>query len=301
MKAVLQAGRVQVPISNPDKVFYPKTGFTKGEVIDYYIRISPVLLPHLRDRPVSMRRFPDGVEGISFFEKNCPSHRPEWVDTAPVPKKSGGEVNYCLLNDLPSLIWAANLADLEIHTFQHRARAIQRPTALVFDLDPGEPADLRQCCRVAGLVREVLGEAGLTAFAKTSGSRGLHLAVPLNTAVTYERTGAFARAMAQLLEFRHPDLVVSRMAKNLRKGKVFIDWSQNDDSKTTACVYSLRAREVPSVSTPVTWDEVESISRTRKPPSFEPEEVLRRVERGGDLFAGVLTMKQKLPRELPGD
>ena len=296
-KTKLTVGKTEVEVSNLEKVFYPKTGFTKGQVIDYYIRISPLLLPHLKDRPISLKRYPDGVDGFFFYEKNCPAHRPDWVKTSAVPKSDGGEVNYCLMNDLPTLVWAANLADLELHTFQHRARALTKPTAVVFDFDPGPPADIHDCCRVALRLKEALDAMKLEAFAKTSGSKGLQIYIPLNTPVTYVRTKAFARAAAQSLEERFPDEVVSRMEKKLRKGKVFIDWSQNDDSKTTVTVYSLRAKDRPMVSTPVTWAEVKAAAGAGKKDglAFDSAAALKRVAAKGDLFAPVLTLKQKLP------
>ena len=296
-KATLEVDGQKVDVSNLDKIFYPKTGFTKGEVIDYYIRISAVLLPHLKDRPISLKRYPDGVEGFFFYEKQCPSHRPKWVKTAQVAKTEGGAIDYCMMNDLPSLVWAANLADLELHTFLHRARAINRPTALAFDLDPGAPADIVQCCQVGLWLKELFDSLELQSFPKTSGSKGLQVYVPLNTAVTYERTKAFAHDVALLLERQHPESVVSRMQKALRKGKVLVDWSQNDDNKTTVNVYSLRAKERPTVSTPITWEEVAATVKKQKASLlvFESDEVLQRVEKHGDLFEPVLTLKQKLP------
>ena len=296
-KATLEIEGRKVDVSNLDKVFYPKVGFTKGQVIDYYIRISEVLLPHLKDRPISLKRYPDGVEGFFFYEKQCPSHRPKWVKTAKVSKTEGGEINYCVMNDLPALVWAANLADLELHTFLHRAPAIQRPTALAFDLDPGPPADIVQCCQVALWLKEIFDSLGLECFPKTSGSKGLQVYVPLNTAVTYERTKEFAHTLALTLEKQHPELVVSRMQKALRKGKVLVDWSQNDDKKTTVTVYSLRAKERPTVSTPVEWDEVRNALKKKEAArlTFDTEAVLKRVEKHGDLFAPVLKLKQKLP------
>jgi bifunctional non-homologous end joining protein LigD len=296
-KATLEIEGRKVDVTNLDKVFYPKAGFTKGQVIDYYIRVAEVLLPHLKDRPISLKRYPDGVEGFFFYEKQCPSHRPKWMKTAKVSKKEGGEIDYCVMNDLPALVWAANLADLELHTFLHRAPAIQRPTALAFDLDPGPPADIVQCCQVGLWLKEIFDALDLQCFAKTSGSKGLQVYVPLNTAVTYERTKAFAHALALKLEKQFPDAVVSRMPRALRKGKVLVDWSQNDDKKTTINVYSLRARERPTVSTPVTWEEVADTVKKRdaKRLTFESDDVLQRVAKLGDLFAPVLTLKQKLP------
>jgi bifunctional non-homologous end joining protein LigD len=295
----LEVEGVEVNVSNLNKVFYPKTGFTKGQMIDYYIHVSNYLLPHLRNRPITLKRYPNGVEGLFFYEKQCPPSAPEWVKTAKVAK-SDGEINYCQLNNLPSLVWASNLANLELHTFLHKAPAIQRPTAMAFDLDPGAPADILTCCKVALHLKAFFDSLKLKSFPKTSGSKGMQIYLPLNTAVTYEKTKAFAHQLAQLMERRFPDLVVSKMEKVLRKGKVFMDWSQNDDKKTTVNVYSLRAMERPTVSTPVTWNEVETALNGKGTDLliFEAEEVIKRVKKLGDLFAPVLTLKQKLPTVL---
>jgi bifunctional non-homologous end joining protein LigD len=286
-------------LSNLDKLMYPKAGFTKGDLIDYYVRIAPVLLPHLHDRPLTLKRYPDGVEGKHFYEKQCPSHRPDWVQTAAVwSRHNKKNIDFCLVNDLPMLAWAANLADIELHTSLSLAEAVDRPTMMVFDLDPGAPANIIACCRVGLWLRDLFAQLKLESFAKTSGSKGLQVYVPLNSdEVTYDDTKPFARAVAELLEKQHPKQVVSRMTKSLRGGKVLIDWSQNDDHKTTICVYSLRAKERPTVSTPVTWEEVEAASRRRsgKVLTFEHDEVLKRVERDGDLFAPVLALRQALP------
>jgi bifunctional non-homologous end joining protein LigD len=296
-KSQLEIDGVKVDVSNLDKVFYPKTGFTKGQVIDYYIKISPLLLPHLKNRPISLKRYPDGVDGFFFYEKQCPPHRPQWVKTTNVPRKDGSEINYCLMNDLPALVWAANLADLELHTFLHRAPAIETPTVLAFDLDPGPPADIILCCQVGIWLKDLLAKLKLESFPKTSGSKGLQIFVPLNTRVTYEKTKAFAHDVAESLEREFPDVVVSKMQKNLRSGKVLVDWSQNDPHKTTACVYSLRAKEHPTVSTPVTWTEVASALKRKNAElmTFEVDDVLKRAKKLGDLFAPVLKLKQKLP------
>src|SRR5580704_17635717 len=287
----------KVDVTNLQKIFYPKPRFTKGDVIDYYVRISPFLLPHLKERPITLKRYPDGVEGIFFYEKKCPSHRPKWIKTTKVDKSEGGEINYCVINDLPSLVWAANLADLELHTFLHKAPSIRRPTAIAFDLDPGPPADIVLCCKVGLWLKGLFDALKMESFAKTSGSKGLQVYVPINSAVTYEKTKAFSHAIAELLELKFPDAVVSNMQKSRRSGKVLVDWSQNDDHKTTVNVYSLRAKEYPSVSTPVTWEEVETVVRTKDATSlqFVSKEVLKRVEKAGDLFAPVLSLKQKLP------
>ena len=290
----LQMEGVKVQVTNLDKVFYPATGFTKGEVINYYLRIAPVLLPHLHRRPLSLKRYPDGVDGICFYEKQCPAHRPKWMKTTKVAK-TGGSIDYCVLDDLPSLVWAANMADLELHTFLHKAPALQRPTALAFDLDPGPPADILTCCEVALVLKKLFDSLHLESFPKTSGSKGMQIYVPLNTAVNYECTKAFAHRVAEMLEELLPGLVVSRMSKALRKGKVFVDWSQNDDKKTTVCVYSLRAKEQPTVSTPLQWKEVAAALKKKVRLSFDSQAVLARVKKHGDLFAPVLTLQQKLP------
>jgi bifunctional non-homologous end joining protein LigD len=286
-------------LSNLDKIMYPKAGFTKRDLIDYYVRVAPVVLPHLHARPLTLKRYPDGVEGPHFYEKQCPSHRPEWVQTAAIwSRHNKRNIDFCLVNDLPTLVWAANLADIELHTSLSLAAAIERPAMMVFDLDPGPPANIIACCRVALHLRDLFEQVGLETFAKTSGSKGLQVYVPLNDdAITYEDTKPFARAVAELLEKQHPKQIVSRMTKSLRPGKVLIDWSQNDEHKTTVCVYSLRAKERPTVSTPVTWEEVEAASRRRsgKVLTFEHDDVLARVEERGDLFAPVLTLRQGLP------
>jgi bifunctional non-homologous end joining protein LigD len=288
-------------LSNLDKVLYPKAGFTKGDVIEYYRRIAPVLLPHLEGRPLTLKRYPNGVEGDFFYEKNCPSHRPDWVRTAKV-RMSSKSIEFCLCEDVPTLMWLANLADLELHTSLSLAADPLRPTILAFDLDPGEPATIVECCRVGLWLHGMFERLGLQSFAKTSGSKGLQVYVPLNAEdVDYESargTKTFAKAVAELLEQSEPDLVVSRMTKALRPGKVLVDWSQNDDAKTTVNVYSLRAKERPTVSTPVTWDEVRACLDSGDPGTlvFDSGQVLERVERDGDLFAPVLSLRQDLPR-----
>jgi bifunctional non-homologous end joining protein LigD len=296
-KSQLDVNDVKVDVSNLDKVFYPKTGFTKREVIDYYIRISPWLLPHLKDRPVTLKRYPDGVEGEFFYEKACPLHRPGWLKTARVAKRDGGHIDYCVINDLPALVWGANLANLELHTFLHKTRAINRPTSVVFDLDPGPPADIRSCCRVALALKELMDSLDMKCFPKTSGSKGLQVYIPLNTATTYEKSKAFAHSIALTLEQQMPQMVLSKPAKILRAGKVFVDWSQNDDHKTTVTVYSLRAKDEPTVSTPIRWEEVEAGAREKKNASlsFKFQDVLLRTQKNGDLFAPVLELSQKLP------
>ncbi len=287
-------------VSNLNKVLYPKAGFTKGQVIDYYIRIAPVLLPHLKDRPLTMKRYPNGVEGEFFYEKNCPAHRPSWVKTAKVWSEGNKrDMHYCLAQDLPTLVWAANLADLELHTSLARKKNVAQPTMMVFDLDPGPPANIVQCCQVGIWLRDLLSGMKLKSFAKTSGSKGLQVYVPLNTPATFDDTKTLSRALAEHLEREHAHLVVSKMLKALRNSKVLVDWSQNDEHKTTVCVYSLRAKEEPTVSTPVTWEEMESCLKKKKPEllKFRSNEVVTRVEKKGDLFAAVEELKQKLPKK----
>jgi bifunctional non-homologous end joining protein LigD len=290
----------KLPVSNLNKVLYPKVGFTKGQVIDYYIRIAPVLLPHLKDRPLTMKRYPNGVEGEFFYEKNCPSHRPSWVKTAKVWSHGNQrDMFFCLAQDLPTLVWAANLADLELHTSLAKKKDVAKPTMMVFDLDPGPPANIVQCCQVGFWLRDLLAQMNLQSWAKTSGSKGLQLYVPLNTPATFDQTKGLSRALAEYLEREHPDLVVHRMLKSLRGGKVLVDWSQNDEHKTTVNVYSLRAKERPTVSTPVTWDEVAACLKKKDPEmlTFTSDDVLGRVAEMGDLFEPVQTLKQKLPKD----
>ena len=293
----MEVGGHRLSLSNLDKVMYPAVGFTKGQVIDYYTRVAPALLPHLRDHPLTLKRYPNGVDAEFFYEKNCPKHRPPWVKTARIDTGSK-KIDFCLCQDLPTLVWAANLADLELHTSLSKRRPIKRPTTMVFDLDPGPPAAILDCCRVGLLLRDALGGLGLESFPKTSGSKGIQVYVPLNTdGVTYDHTKPLSQALARHLESEHRDLVVSSQKKELRKGKVLIDWSQNDEHKTTVCVYSLRARERPTVSTPLEWREVEAALEADDADAlvFESDQVLARVEEHGDLFAPVLTVEQRLP------
>jgi bifunctional non-homologous end joining protein LigD len=285
-------------LSNLDKVLYPAVGFTKGQVVDYYARIAPVLLPHLAGKPLTMKRYPGGVDQEYFFEKNAPAHRPDWIKTAPLWSYGNNRnVNYILADDLATLIWIANLASLELHPSLSLAKDIDCPTMMVFDLDPGAPADMVQCAQVGLWLREIFNHFGLKSFPKTSGSKGLQIYVPLHTPTSYEKTKPFAHALARLLEEEHRDLVVSDMKKSLRVGKVLVDWSQNDEHKTTISVYSLRARERPTVSTPLQWEEVERVLAKKNPKLvvFEASDVLKRVEEMGDLFEPVLKLKQKLP------
>ena len=293
---VIVEGR-ELKLSNLAKVLYPKAAFTKGDVIDYYAAVAAVIVGHLKSRALTVKRWPDGVEGKSFFQKQAPAHRPEWVRTVTVPHERK-PIDYVLADDDATLIWLANLAALELHTPLARAEAIERPSALVFDLDPGEPATVIECCRVALQLRGMFENLGLASFVKTSGSKGLQLYLPLNSQeVTFEHTKPFARTVAEMLEGAEGDLVVSRMTKTRRTGKVLIDWSQNDRRKTTVCVYSLRAGERPTVSTPVEWEEVRGALDSEDPSalSFEASEVLARVRARGDLFAPVLSLIQQLP------
>jgi bifunctional non-homologous end joining protein LigD len=291
----------ELKLTNLDKILYPKAGFTKGEVVDYYAKIAPAIVPHLAGRALTLRRFPEGVDDTeaAFFEKRCPKHRPEWVKTATVTAgPRAGDIDFCICDDLPTLVWMAQLAALELHPSLSLAKAPDRPTVLAFDLDPGPPADVLDCCRVALRLRELFGHFEVECFPKTSGSKGLQVYVPLNVEIGYEETKPFARAIAQLLEKQTPDLVVSKMKKVERKGKVFVDWSQNHRRKTTIAVYSLRARGRPTVSTPIGWDEVERAVERDDADSlaFEASDVLKRVDRHGDLFAPVLELKQTLPK-----
>jgi len=291
--SVVEIGGKHLSLTNLDKVLYPKTGFTKGQVIDYYARIAPVLVPHFKDHPCTLKRYPNGVDSQFFFEKNATQHRPDWVKTTPVWSEGNQRtVNYILLNDLPTLVWLANLAAIELHPSLALAKDLTCPRSLVFDLDPGLPANIVQCCQVGIWLKEIFDHFKLQSFPKTSGSKGLQIYVPLNTKTSYEETKSFARALARLLEDQHRNLVVSDMKKALRTGKILVDWSQNDEHKTTIGVYSLRAREHPTVSTPVTWEEKKDADSL----VFEAPQVLKRVEMLGDLFAPLETLKQKLPK-----
>jgi bifunctional non-homologous end joining protein LigD len=295
---VLVDGR-RLRLSNRAKVLYPETGFTKGEVIDYYAEIAAVLVPHMAGRPLTLKRYPDGVDGKFFYEKRCPKHRPDWVATAPIwSGRAAGEIDYCLVDDRPSLMWAAQMASIELHTSLSLAGAIGTPTAVVFDLDPGEPAGLVECARVAVWLRELFAAFELEMVVKGSGSKGLQAYVPLNTATDYDQTKPFAQAVAQLLEKQHPELVVSRMSRQLRPGRVFIDWSQNDQHKTTVSVYSLRARPQPSVSAPLAWGELDRAVRLGDPArlTFTAADMPGRIARHGDLFGPMLGLRQTLPQ-----
>ena len=299
----------KLKLTNLEKVLYPASGFTKGQVVDFYVRIAPLLVPHLAGRPLTMKRYPEGIDHEYFFEKNAPMHRPDWVKTAPIWSESNHRtIHFILANDLPTLVWIANLASIELHPSLSLAADIATPTMIVFDLDPGPPANIVQCAQVGLWVREIFDHFGLQSFPKTSGSKGMQIYVPLNsmtmpsatlpTKTSYQQTKSFAHAVARLLEQEHPELVVSDMKKAVRTNKVFVDWSQNDQHKTTIAVYSLRARERPTVSTPITWEEVEQALKKKDAARlvFEAKDVLARVEKMGDLFEPVLKLKQKLPQ-----
>ncbi len=286
----------QLKVSNLDKVLYPDARFTKAEVISYYVRVAPAMVPHIGDRGVTLRRYPNGVDEQSFFEKRCASHRPDWIGVVEGPGDRNGTIGYCALDSTAALAWAANMAALEIHAPMARGNDIDRPTMCVFDLDPGPRTGMQECAEVALDIRGVLDNlAGLACWPKTSGSKGLQVYVPLNTKHTHEHCSEFAQAVAQVLEKHHPKSVTSTMAKSARPGKVFIDWSQNSRHKTTVAVYSLRAKARPTVSTPVTWDEVESAAAGADL-SYEASEVIERLDEQGDLFAPTITVQQKLPR-----
>jgi bifunctional non-homologous end joining protein LigD len=298
MDSAIEVQGKTLKLSNLDKVLYPTPGFTKRQVIDYYVRIAPAIIPHLAGRALTRKRYPDGVDGEPFFEKNAPMHKPDWVKTAPVwSDRNRRTIQYVLADDLATLVWLANLAALELHPSLALAKDGTCPTMMVFDLDPGPPANIVQCCQVGLWLREIFEHFELQSFPKTSGSKGLQIYVPLNTPTTFDATKLFSHALAQLLEHDHPKEVVSDMKKQIRTGKVFVDWSQNDEHKTTIAVYSLRAREQPTVSTPVTWEEVERAHKKKDANLlvFEAPKVVARFEKMGDLFEPVLELKQKLP------
>ncbi len=299
--ATLEVDGKQVPVTNLDKIYYPKAKFTKGEMLAYYIKIAPVLLPHLEGRPLTMKRYPNGVEAPFFYEKQCPKPKPPFVETCSVARHhKSGDIQFCLVNNLPTLVWAANLGDLELHTFLSKAPHVHKPTQIVFDLDPGPPANAVQCAQVALWLKGIFNNLGLEVFIKSSGSKGMQAYVPLNMPITYAETTPFARSVAVALEKAHPELVVSDMKKELRHGKVLVDWSQNSETKTTVCVYSLRAKDKPFVSMPLEWEKVEQCLRKKDASLifFEAVDALKRVEEKGDLFAPVLTLKQNLKAAL---
>lgn len=296
-KVVEIAGR-RLSLSNLEKELYPSHGFTKAHVLEYYRRIAPCILPHLKDRALTLKRYPEGVEKDFFFEKRCPPHHPTWVETAEISRDDGERMTVCLVNNLETLMWVENLASLELHVPLARAGSPETPDSMVFDLDPGEQADILDCARVALILRDLLSRLGLACYVKTSGQKGLHVYVPLNCAeTTFEDTKTFTKAMAVVLQKNYPDLVTEKMAKEHRKGKVFINWSQNDSSKTMVCVYSLRARGKPMVSFPLQWGELERQAGEGAPERLQVNhaEAVSRAEQMGDLFREVLVKKQRLP------
>jgi bifunctional non-homologous end joining protein LigD len=288
----------KLSLSNLEKDLYPSFGFTKAQVLEYYRRISPVILPHLVDRALTLKRYPNGVEEESFFEKRCPSHRPNWVQTAEISQKDGEQMTVCLANDLGTLIWVENLASIELHVPQARAHSPNMPDSVVFDLDPGHPADILDCAKVALILKDLLSGVGVMAWVKTSGKKGIHVFVPLTAeGKTFEDTKRFSKTVAEVLERNYPDLVTSKMAKEYRRGKVFINWSQNDSSKTMVCVYSLRAGSIPAVSFPLSWNDLNALHTQGNPEKFKvtPSEAISIAESQGDLFREMITMGQKLP------
>lgn len=298
-RKVIGTGGRSLVLTNLEKDLYPSYSFTKAQIIDYYRRIAPFILPHTKDRALTLKRYPEGVDKDFFFEKRCPAHRPDWVQTAEVQRDDREEeMTVCLVNDLETLIWSQNLASLELHLPLHRTSFPETPDAIVFDLDPGHPADIMDCARVALIIRDLLSNLGLASFVKTSGRKGLHVYVPLNRKkATYEDTRTFSKAVALILQTNYPDLVTAKMAKNFRKAKVLINWSQNDSSKTMIGVYSLRASEKPLVSLPLAWSELEVSAAIGDPErlKFLPSEAVSRTEKQGDLFREVRTKKQVLP------
>jgi bifunctional non-homologous end joining protein LigD len=298
MKRIVDIAGQKLTLTNLEKVIYPLDGFTKAHVLDYYRRMSLFIVPHLRNRALTLKRYPGGVDQEYFFEKRCPAHRPPWVDTAQISQHDGEKMMVCLVNNLNTLIWVANLASIELHVPLARSDSPWRPDAIVFDLDPGEPADILLCAKVALILRETLLQVNLVSYVKTSGQKGLHVFVPLNyPGVTFEDTKQFSRAMAEVLQRNYPEMVTSKMAKENRQGKVFINWAQNDAAKTMVCVYSLRAREKPMVSFPLSWKELEDTARRGKAEMLHVSqaEALKRVERTGDLFGDILKKRQILP------
>ncbi|HTP06403.1 MAG TPA: non-homologous end-joining DNA ligase [Nitrospirota bacterium] len=291
------AGR-RLPLSNLEKDLYPSYGFTKAQILEYYRGIAPFMLPHLKDRALTFKRYPDGVDKDFFFEKRCPGHRPVWVNTAEIPQDDGEPMIVCLVNDLETLIWAENLASLELHVPLARAGSPQTPDSMVFDLDPGDEASILDCARVALILRDLLSQIGLVSYVKTSGQKGLHVLVPLNRKdTTFEDTKTFSKTVAGIMQKHYADLVTAKMTKQERKGRVFINWSQNDASKTMVCVYSLRARKKPFVSFPLEWGELENLAGLGDPERLQVmhSEAVSRAEKKGDLFEEMLVKEQKLP------
>ena len=298
MKKIAAVAGERLTLSNLEKDLYPAYGFTKADILEYYRRISPFILPHLQGRALTLKRYPEGVEKDFFFEKRCPSHRPPWVETAEIPQKDGERMTVCLVNDLNALIWVENLASIELHVPLARADSPETPASVVFDLDPGDPAGILDCARVALILRDLLSQLRLTGYIKTSGQKGLHVFVPLNRKeTTFDATKKFSKAVAEVLERNYPALVTAQMAKEQRKHKIFINWSQNDASKTMVCIYSLRAREKPFVSFPLAWKDLENLTGQGDPEKLHilHTEAVRRAEKQGDLFRELLIKQQKLP------
>jgi len=294
----LDVGGRELRVTSLDRVLYPETGTTKADLLGYYARVGPVMVEHLRDRLLHLHRYPEGVDGPRFWQKQCPDGRPDWLPTAPIwSRDKQAFIEYCLANEPAAVLWAVNIGSLELHTSLHTVHDLMRPTAIAFDLDPGEGVGLVECCDVGLRLRDLFAGAGLRSFAKTSGSKGLQVYVPLNTSVAYAETKAIARRVAEMLEARWPELIVSRMAKAARRGRVLIDWSQNTEHKSTVCAYSVRAKARPTVSTPVMWSEVEQVVEGGDPGAlvFGMDDVLARVSEHGDLFADVLTRRQAWP------
>ena len=297
-KKVVEIEGKRLSLSNLEKDLYPSYGFTKAHILEYYRRIAKFILPHLKDRALTLKRYPEGVEKDFFFEKRCPSHRPAWAKTAEVSSDDKERMTVCLVNDLETLIWVENLASVELHVPLARAGSPEAPDSMVFDLDPGNGADILDCARVALILRDLLFGLKLTSYLKTSGRKGLHLYVPLNRKeTTFEETKKFSKAVAEIMQKNYPELVTAKIAKEYRKKKVFINWSQNDSKKTMICVYSLRAREKPIASFPLAWKELEDLAGQGDPEKFQVmhSEAVRRAEKQGDLFQEVLTKKQRLP------
>jgi bifunctional non-homologous end joining protein LigD len=296
-KVVEIAGR-RLSLSNLEKDLYPSYGFTKAQILEYYRQISAFMLPHLKDRALTLKRYPEGVDQEFFFEKRCPSHRPAWTKTAEIRRDNGERMTVCLVNDLPTLMWVANLASLELHVPLARAASPETPDSMVFDLDPGDPANILDCARVALILRDLLTPLGLASYVKTSGQKGLHVYVPLNRGeTTFKDTKKFSKAVAEIMQKNYPDLVTAKMAKEYRQGRVFINWEQNDAKKTMICIYSLRARETPIVSFPLGWEELENLAGQDDPEKLQVmySEAVSRTENQGDLFQEVLVKEQKLP------
>jgi bifunctional non-homologous end joining protein LigD len=297
----MDVGGRRLAIRHLDRVLFPRMGTTKADVLGYYARIAEHMLPHLRERLLHMHRYPEGVEGPRFWQKGCPEHRPAWMPTAPVWSRDKGRfIEYCVVNELAGLLWAVNLGSIELHTSLHLRGCLHRPTVLAFDLDPGEGAGILECCEVALRLRELFDGLRLQCHAKTSGSKGIQVYVPLNTEISYDLTKPASRRIAELLELQTPGRVVSRMAKALRRGKVLVDWSQNTEHKSMVCAYSVRAKQRPTVSTPLRWEEIEDAHGAGDPSAlhFEMEDVLDRVATYGDLFAPVLECRQDLAGQL---